>query len=417
MGESPGRPLGLFEGFGIELEYMLVDEATLAVAPAADELLAAVAGEVTTECERDDFAWNNELARHVIEFKTNGPRPQLAGLAAGFAAEVTFANGLLASQGRRLLPTGMHPWMDPTTELELWQAEDREIYAAFDRIFSCKGHGWANLQSTHLNLPFAGDAEFGRLHAAVRCLLPILPGLCASSPVMDGRVTGTRDNRLAVYRQNCARIPSVSGAVVPEPVYTIGAYHDQVLARIYRDMELLDPRGVLRHEWVNARGAIPRFDRMALEIRLLDTQECPAADLGLAQVIVAALRALCAESWTDLAALKAQPTDALARGLNAVIEQAEETEIHDARYLRALGLRRSAAKVRDVWAALAEHAAKSAALDRTAEAVIEHFLSHGSLATRIVAALPAVPVRADLERVYRRLGECLAGGELFLDRG
>ena len=61
---------------------------------------------------------------------------------------------------------------------------------AFDRIFSCQGHGWANLQSMHINLPFADDAEFGRLHAAIRFLLPLLPGLTASSPVMDGAVTG-----------------------------------------------------------------------------------------------------------------------------------------------------------------------------------------------------------------------------------
>jgi hypothetical protein len=32
---------------------------------------------------------------------------------------------------------------------------------------------------------------------------------------------------------------------------------------------------VLRHEWVNARGAIARFDRSAIEIRVLDVAECP----------------------------------------------------------------------------------------------------------------------------------------------
>jgi carboxylate-amine ligase len=185
-----GARLGLFQGFGIELEYMLVDAGNLDVAPVADRLLEAESGAPGSECLRGAFAWNNELARHVIEFKTNGPSTRLAPLAEGFAAEVRHANLLLAGQGCRLLPTGMHPWMDPGRETVLWQDEDRQIYAAFDRIFACQGHGWSNLQSMHLNLPFADDAEFGRLHAAIRFLLPILPGLCASSPVRDGGLPG-----------------------------------------------------------------------------------------------------------------------------------------------------------------------------------------------------------------------------------
>ena len=31
-------------------------------------------------------------------------------------------------------------------------------------------------------VPFADDAEFGRLHAAIRLALPIAPGIAASSP-------------------------------------------------------------------------------------------------------------------------------------------------------------------------------------------------------------------------------------------
>lgn len=411
---AEGRPLGLFEACGIELEYMLVDAGSLAVAPAADALLTAAAGEPTTEYERGDFAWNNELARHVIEFKTNGPRAGLAGLAAGFAGEVVHANGLLAGQGLQLMPTGMHPWMDPATELQLWDAEDREIYATFDRIFSCRGHGWANLQSMHLNLPFAGDEEFGRLHAAIRFLMPLMPGLTASSPLVDGQLTGRRDSRLEVYRQNCARVPSVTGAVIPEPVYTIAGYHRDILARIYADLEPLDPRGVLRHEWVNARGAIARFDRMALEIRVLDTQECPAMDLACAALIVATLKGLCAASGAELEALQAWRTEDLARGLAAVIEAAEAAEVSDGRYLRTLGLRRSSARVAEVWAHLAEQAAAAGELDSDAELALEHYLRHGSLATRITAALPARPVRDDLRRVYRRLCDCLGSGEFFV---
>ena len=70
--------LGLFEGYGIELEYMLVDVQTLAVAPIADRVLATAAGEPCSAIEVGPIAWSNELALHVIEVKTNGPVAELS---------------------------------------------------------------------------------------------------------------------------------------------------------------------------------------------------------------------------------------------------------------------------------------------------------------------------------------------------
>ena len=82
---SDERILGLFEGFGIELEYVIVDSETLDVRPVADRVIEAEHGSVKSEIERGPMAWSNELARHVIEIKTNGPAPRLSGLAEGFA--------------------------------------------------------------------------------------------------------------------------------------------------------------------------------------------------------------------------------------------------------------------------------------------------------------------------------------------
>jgi gamma-glutamyl:cysteine ligase YbdK (ATP-grasp superfamily) len=405
--------LHLFQGFGIELEYALVDAATLDVAPQADWLLKEAAGEITDEFVSGPLAWNNELALHVIELKVNGPSPTLDGLDGLFQAELGKVQGLLDRRGLRLMPTGMHPWMDPERELRLWPHDNREIYAAFDRIFSCKGHGWANLQSMHLNLPFEGDGEFARLHAAIRFLLPLMPALAASSPVMDGALTGDADSRLAVYRNNCARIPSVTGTVVPEAISSIADYRRQVLERIYADLKPHDPQGILAEEWVNARGAIARFERMAIEIRVLDVQECPRMDLAFARLIVATLRALCAEAWSDLPALQAWPTSQLARYLDETVRSAEAADIHDRRYLSAIGYAGSQASALHVWAHLAEHAAESGALDGPSEAALEHYLRHGTLSTRIRKSLPAEPARTDLDRVYRELCDCLAEGRPY----
>jgi glutamate---cysteine ligase / carboxylate-amine ligase len=406
------KPLGLFDAYGIEVEYMLVDAETLDVAPAADALLEAAAGEHTDEFENGDVAWNNELALHVIELKCNGPRRRLAGLGAAFQTNVALANAKLDREGRRLMPTAMHPWMDPET-VELWPHGTRTIYETFDRIFSCKGHGWANLQSMQINLPFAGDEEFGRLHAAVRFLLPILPGLAASSPIVDGDPNGVLDNRLVVYRDNCARIPSVTGDVIPEPVASIGEYHERILEPIYRDIEPHDPERVLRHEWLNARGAIARFDRMALEIRVLDVQESPLMDVAYAALIGAVLKLLCDEQWSDRKALDSWPTAELAQLLRLTERQAETTGIADRRYLRALGLNRGSADVKELWEHLIEASAARGAIDRDTGRLLEHYLRHGTLATRIAKAAGLLPTRAKLTRVYEELCEALASGTPF----
>ena len=312
----PERPLGLFAAYGLEVEYMLVDGESLDVAPAADQLLEAAAGELTDEFANGDVAWNNELALHVIELKCNGPRPSLAGLGKAFADNVRLANDKLGREGLRLMPTAMHPWMDPT-DVKLWPHGTRVIYDTFDRIFSCKGHGWANLQSLQINLPFAGDEEFARLHAAIRFLLPILPGLAASSPIIDGERNGILDNRLVVYRSNCARIPSVTGEVVPEAIGSIGEYHERLLEPIYRDLAPHDPEGILRNEWVNARGAIARFDRMAIEIRVLDVQETPLMDVAYAALIVEVLKLLCTEEWLDGEGMNRWRTEELGHAAHA----------------------------------------------------------------------------------------------------
>ena len=404
--------LHLFDAHGVEVEYMLVDAETLDVAPAADRLLEAAAGELVEEFANGDVAWNNELALHVIELKCNGPRRSLAGLGQAFADNVVLANAKLDSAGQRLMPTAMHPWMDPA-DVVLWPHGTREVYAAFDRIFSCKGHGWANLQSMQINLPFAGDEEFARLHSAVRFLLPILPGLAASSPIIDGLPNGILDNRLVVYRANCARIPSVTGDVVPEAVGSIGEYHERVLEPLYRDLEPHDPEGVLRHEWINARGAIARFERNTIEIRVLDVQETPLMDVAYAALIVEVLKVLCEERWADRRSLDKWQTRELGALLELCQRRGEEAGITERRFLSALGFKGGSTDVKGLWTHLIDVAGARGSLDRDTERLLEHYLRHGTLATRITKAVGVLPTRARIKRVYEELCDALAGGAPF----
>jgi hypothetical protein len=61
--------LSLFEGYGIEIEWIIVDAATLDVLPIADELLRdAAGGEAWVEdAPAGEVSWSNELVAHVME--------------------------------------------------------------------------------------------------------------------------------------------------------------------------------------------------------------------------------------------------------------------------------------------------------------------------------------------------------------
>jgi glutamate---cysteine ligase / carboxylate-amine ligase len=405
------RP-GLFEAFGVEIELMIVDSESLDVKPVCDELLASVAGEPVSDIELGDVAWSNELTLHVLELKTSGPAPSLSGLADAFHESVRLARAKLAGLGATLMPGAMHPWMDPLVETELWPHEYTDVYHTFDRIFGCSGHGWGNLQSTHINLPFADDEEFGRLHAAIRIVLPLIPALAASSPFQDGGLGPALDSRLLAYRANARIVPSVAGLVVPEAAFTRAQYERDILGRIYADLEPHDPEGVLRHEWANARGAIARFDRGTIEIRLVDSQECPAADLAVTAAIVSAARSLAVGRLSNRDVAEDPSTESLSALLDETIVQGEEAVADEPRFLAALGFGSAPMPVGEVWARLLD---RDPPADPAGEWTrpLATILEKGPLARRMVGAAGSDPGRKALRRVAERLCACLADNEPF----
>lgn len=429
MRSSVPAPFNLFEVFGVELEYMIVNSGTLNVLPITDQLLAKAASEpdavshredgspVATEVELGPISWSNELALHVVEMKTTEPSPTLDGLDEKFQAAAVKANALLAPLGGRLMPSAMHPWMDPFGEMKLWPHGYSEVYAAFNRIFDCRGHGWANLQSMHINLPFSGDGQFGRLHAAIRALLPIMPALSASSPIMDGRTTGLVDNRLEVYRNNARKVPAAAGRVIPEPVYTEGDYRRVILEEIYRGFAPHDPAGVLRHEWANSRGCIARFTRNAIEIRVLDVQECPAADLAIAQIITTVLNAICSGRLGHLDMLRGLSIDTLEAPLLATIRDGERALIDDRSYLEALDIAQAGdgpLSAAEVWNRLISLTLPASRQPQGVRAWLDAWRTHGTLARRILASTGPGADRASLTRTFECLSESLGQGRLFV---
>ncbi|NNF28442.1 MAG: glutamate--cysteine ligase [Gemmatimonadetes bacterium] len=408
------KRLGLFEGTGIEIEYMIVDAHSLDVAPVCDRLMHSVAGKEVPDIERGPIAWSNELALHVLELKTNGPASSLDGLSDAFHAEVVTANRTLAElggteRGAVLLPGGVHPWMDPLLETALWPHEYNQVYRTFDRIFGCAGHGWSNLQSTHVNLPFSGDEEFGRLHAAVRVVLSLIPALAASSPFLDGIAQPWLDARLDAYRHNARLVPQVSGQVIPETVRSEQEYREKILEPLYRALEPHDPEGVLAHEWTNARGAIARFERGAIEIRVIDAQESPNADLAVVSLVCEVVRALVEERWTSRDGLDKIGTEVLSEALWDTARSGAEAVIRDAGILRAFGLTGRERSAGELWQNLADRVAPDAAAAQYG-AVVEYLVGHGPLAARMSAAHGK---GVSIEDVAGSLSACLAKNDLF----
>jgi carboxylate-amine ligase len=404
--------LHLFEGYGIELEYMIVDRTHLKVLPITDKVIEALSGEI-----RNDFSFgridvSNELVLHVIEFKCNGPQKDLVAMQKDFQDQIVAMNALLEKWNAMLLPTAMHPFMQPDTETKLWPHGQNEIYASYNRIFDCRGHGWSNLQSVHINLPFASDEEFGRLHAAIRIALPLLPGLAASSPLVEGRVTGRKDSRLGFYMENQRRIPSIIGTVIPERVFTEADYERVILQRIYKDIAPQDPEGVLSDEWLNSRGAIARFQRNAIEIRVLDIQESPIADFAVIALTVSLVKSLVDEKWLSYVEQKTADENDLRQVFKASSEQGIDYRISDPFLLKAFGENEPIA-LRSLWSKiLMELSGGDYEIKRFADQARE-LLKRGDLASRIVKNLGEAPGPDAIQAEYRKLALCLAEGRFY----
>jgi glutamate---cysteine ligase / carboxylate-amine ligase len=407
------RPLSLFEGYGVELEYMIVDVNSLNVLPISDRLLEQVAGSIVSEYPVNSMAWSNELALHIIELKTNGAAYGLESLRASFQDQVGIVESILQQFDARLMPGAMHPWMNPYSEIKLWPHEYNPIYEAYNRIFDCHGHGWANLQSTHLNLPFHGDEEFAKLHAATRIVLSLIPAMAASSPIADGERKPFLDYRMETYRTNSQRIPSITGNIIPEPVFTKADYDREIFQRMYSDISPFDPEGILQDEWLNSRGAMSRWDRETIEIRVVDIQEYPGADIAILEWIVNLTKALIDEKWTSLDQLKTWSDTDLYEILMNVVTHGEKAVIKNENFLRLFGAACTKLKAGELCGHIFLELSKDYPFSKESANHIELIIHQGPLARRILNALPVDFNRDNLFDVYLTLCDCLKNGKAF----
>lgn len=280
------------EVLGPEHEFSLVNT-DLQALPISDKVIKDYCGRIINFIELPDFTFGKEMQLHVMEIKANTPFKSPVLFEETMQKAVSTLNDILwITHGAKLLGTGMHPLLK-LEDTAIWPHYHRKIYQEYSKIFNLKQHGWLNIQSFHLNLPYQKEADAIKMHNHLANLCAYLPAIAASSPICEEKIGPNIDNRLSFYKSNQQEIPSITGAVIPEYVSSFNQYKREVIERYSKGLEDAGASSTLLHrEWVNSRGVIFRFDRSALEIRVMDEQECIKSDVALSCFIRSALRGL-----------------------------------------------------------------------------------------------------------------------------
>jgi len=282
--------------------------------PIVDKILKDFHGRVVNFVEQRDFTFGKELQMHVMELKPNAPFRSPEDFEETMQQAVLTISGFLDRKCKaHLLGCGMHPLLR-LEETGVWPHRHRQIYQAFSKLFSLKRHGWLNIQSFQLNLPYSNEESGVLLHNVLANLCGYLPAIAASSPVYEGTLGRDVDNRLTFYELNQKEVPSITGDVIPEYVSSFSEYQEKIIEKYSSDMAAAGADELILHkDWVNSRGAVFRFDRKAVEIRVMDEQECVKSDVALSCFIRALLRGLLGRET------KLLPHEVLVRDFNSVV--------------------------------------------------------------------------------------------------
>lgn len=264
---------------GVEEEIMLLDAETLALAPAAGELVAEGTGGVPGALKTELFASILELTTCVCSS---------AGEAVEHLGALRERAGALARRrGLAIAATGAHPFSRPEDQVVV----EEPRYVEFVRYagITARRQGVSGLH-VHIGMPSAA----GCFHALESVLpwLPLVLALSANSPYLGGEETGLASTRAELL----ALLPR-SGAPPAFPSYAAWEAYVEQLVRVGLISDYTSC-------WWDARPH-PRFG--TLEIRMPD-QPTSLARTG---ALVALVQALCVTVLRE----PARPYDPGRRGL------------------------------------------------------------------------------------------------------
>lgn len=307
------------EVLGPEHEYSLVDQ-NLKPMPISDQIIKGYRGRTVNFIELPKFTFGKELQMHVMEIKGNSPFASPIEFEETMSQAVISLSGIVEKYGARLLGMGMHPLLR-LEDTSVWSHYHQKIYSEYAKIFNLRQHGWLNIQSFHLNFPFQKEADAIATHNQLCNVIAYLPAIAASSPFYEGKPGRDIDNRLQFYKVNQREVPEITGDVIPDYASTLENYKRDIIRGYSAALGKAGADKILLgREWVNSRGIIFRFDRSALEVRVMDEQECVKSDVALACFVRAALRGMLAVN----AELSAH--EVLVQDFNAIIKEGLKAE-------------------------------------------------------------------------------------------
>jgi gamma-glutamyl:cysteine ligase YbdK (ATP-grasp superfamily) len=306
----------------------------------------------------------------------------------------------------RLLGLGMHPMLQ-LENAEVWTHRDRGLYQALNRIFSLNQHGWLNIQSFQLNLPFKNEREAVQLYNAAANILPYLVAISASSPIYESKIGDYRDNRLHFYAVNQVAVPSITGDIIPERVHSFEEYKQTTIRQYSEDLAKVNaPKSLLNKEWLNSRGAVIRFCRKAIEIRIMDEQECIKSDVALSCFIRALLRGILQGKGEDYENV---PHVVLVENLHAVIRHGLDAHVQHPKGETA----------KEVCQHLLEIAKKNASREEKSYlGTVKRRIAEGNLSDMILKQVQKKALKTDLTEaifsVYSSLADCLENNRVYI---
>lgn len=388
---------------GPEHEFSIVDE-KLTPLPIVDRVIKEVHGRIVNCVRLGKIAFGKELQAHVAEFKANKPfdSPEVFEEAMQEAVE-TILELLKKHYHARLLGLGMHPSLRPS-EARVWPHRDRQIYEAMSKIFNINQHGWLNIQSFQLNLPYKNEREAVKLHNLLANVLPYLPAVAASSPIYESKIGDFVDNRLHFYFANQLEVPSITGDIVPEYIGSFEEYEKTTVRQYSEDLAKLNaPRCLLNKQWLNSRGAVIRFDRKAIEIRVLDEQECVKSDVALSCFIRALLRGIIADDEYPYLA-----HETLVKDLNQVVRHGLNAHVQHPKGETARQV------CRHLWEMASENATSE---EKRYLPLIKQRIDRGNLSDKILEEVAKKVQKTDLTEaifnVYSALADCLEKNTMY----
>jgi len=256
----------------VEEEFALLDPDSLGLVNRYEELKAAAAGS-----ELDEHLVG-ELIASEAEVRT-GKCADFAEAASRMAERRAQLQALARDQGLQLGATGTHPW-------SRWQDQriiDTPHYRRNDEIL--RYVVWRNNTfGLHVHVGIRGGDRAIAVHNALRCFLPELLALSASSPFVEEVNTGLHSARTQIFTRTFPRCG------IPDAYDGWRGFEDYV-AFLYRTGSISEHTQL----WWSVR---PHLAYPTVELRIMDGQP----ELGEAQSLAAlgyALAARCARALDE----------------------------------------------------------------------------------------------------------------------